>query len=204
MQPHRRNGEVHQWGASRYGFLFRRQVQLKLWHCGFELSPVRLHRQSQCICSQSSARCCVAGSDAPRSARAPRVSLLIITSDDQERSALKRVLDRSNWLCLYARTVQEGIDALAATACGVVVTAHQLHGGCCWKDVLDVTRECPGEPRLIVTCPQPDGPLWAEVLNLGGYDLLIQPFDKREVFQVLTTAWLSWWRSYQATAITSA
>jgi hypothetical protein len=43
------------------------------------------------------------------SARALRVSLMIITSDDHERSALKRVLDRSNWLCLCARTSRKGL-----------------------------------------------------------------------------------------------
>ena len=110
----------------------------------------------------------MAGSDAPEPERALRVSLLIITSDDRQRSALTQVLDRSNWLCRYARTVEEGIEALTTTAYGVVLTAHQLDGGGCWKDVLDVTCECPGEPRLIVTCPRADGSLWAEVLNLGG------------------------------------
>jgi hypothetical protein len=57
--------------------------------------------------------------------------------------------------------------------------------------VLDLTRVLPGEPRLIVTSPRADTLLWAELLNPGGYDVLVQLFDKREVFQVQTNAWLS-------------
>jgi hypothetical protein len=34
--------------------------------------------------------------------------------------------------------------------------------------------------------------MWAEVLNLGAYDVLAQPFDPAEVFRVLTAAWQNW------------
>ena len=34
-----------------------------------------------------------------------------------------------------------------------------------------------------------DEALWAEVLNLGGYDLLASPFDPIEVDRVVTLAW---------------
>jgi DNA-binding response OmpR family regulator len=33
-----------------------------------------------------------------------------------------------------------------------------------------------------------DERLWAEVLNLGAYDLLAKPFDVREVLHAVTTA----------------
>jgi hypothetical protein len=34
--------------------------------------------------------------------------------------------------------------------------------------------------------------LWAEVLNLGGYDLLMKPFEEAEVYRVVGLAWLFW------------
>jgi len=37
-----------------------------------------------------------------------------------------------------------------------------------------------------------DDALWAEVLNLGGYNVLAKPFDSREVFRVVGNAWLHW------------
>ena len=37
-----------------------------------------------------------------------------------------------------------------------------------------------------------DEAFWAEVLNLGAYDVLMKPFDATEVFRVVSLAWLSW------------
>jgi len=51
-----------------------------------------------------------------------------------------------------------------------------------WKDLLGKT------PRLIVTSHAADEALWAEVLNLGGYDVLAQPFDEQEVRRVVAMA----------------
>ena len=45
---------------------------------------------------------------------------------------------------------------------------------------------------LIVTDRLADERLWAEVLNLGGYDLLLKPFDPEEVLRVVNSAWTSW------------
>jgi hypothetical protein len=36
--------------------------------------------------------------------------------------------------------------------------------------------------------------LWAEVLQLGGYDVLLKPFEEEEVARVALAAWLSWKR----------
>jgi DNA-binding response OmpR family regulator len=47
-------------------------------------------------------------------------------------------------------------------------------------------------PLLIVTSRSADDALWAEVLNLGGYNVLAKPFDSREVFHVVANAWLHW------------
>jgi DNA-binding NtrC family response regulator len=45
---------------------------------------------------------------------------------------------------------------------------------------------------LIVTDRLADERLWAEVLNLGGYDLLLKPFDPEELLRVVSSAWASW------------
>jgi DNA-binding response OmpR family regulator len=47
-------------------------------------------------------------------------------------------------------------------------------------------------PLLIVTSPANDHGLWAELLSLGGYDVLIKPFQTDEVLRVLGVA-LDFW-----------
>jgi hypothetical protein len=39
---------------------------------------------------------------------------------------------------------------------------------------------------------QADESLWAEVLNLGGYDVLPKPLVRDEVKRVVTLAWQNW------------
>ena len=63
----------------------------------------------------------------------------------------------------------------------VVICERSLADGD-WKDLLGKTS------RLIVTSCVADEVLWAEVLNLGGYDVLAQPFDELEVRRVVALA----------------
>ncbi|HLJ47142.1 MAG TPA: hypothetical protein VKU01_14090 [Bryobacteraceae bacterium] len=50
-----------------------------------------------------------------------------------------------------------------------------------WRELLD-------HSTLIVTSRVADEALWAEVLNLGGFDVLAQPFDRTEVLRVTDAA----------------
>jgi DNA-binding response OmpR family regulator len=47
-------------------------------------------------------------------------------------------------------------------------------------------------PLIIVTSQFADECLWAEVLNLGGYDVLAKPFDSFEVIWLMSMAWRRW------------
>jgi hypothetical protein len=61
-----------------------------------------------------------------------------------------------------------------------------------WKDVLAAGQGATREPLLIVTSLRADDRLWSEVLNLGGFDLLMKPFDKNEFSRVVEMAWRHW------------
>ena len=69
----------------------------------------------------------------------------------------------------------------------VILTEAALPDGR-WQDVLHLVRECPYETEVIVTDRQADACFWAEVLNLGAYDLLAQPFYEPEVRRILYNA----------------
>lgn len=73
----------------------------------------------------------------------------------------------------------------------VIVCERQLPDGD-WRDVLALALDLPHPPAVIVTCRHADEYLWAEVLNLGGYDVLAKPFDEREVIRSLGLAWARW------------
>jgi DNA-binding NtrC family response regulator len=61
-----------------------------------------------------------------------------------------------------------------------------------WRDLLHKTSQMTNAPNLIVASRLADERLWADVLNEGGYDLLLTPFDSNEVVRILTQAWQDW------------
>jgi DNA-binding NtrC family response regulator len=70
----------------------------------------------------------------------------------------------------------------------VVLAESEFPDGKNWRDFLEQMNRMPAPPPLIVFSPHADERLWAEVLNLGGYDLLLQPFDADETIRVLGLA----------------
>jgi len=109
-------------------------------------------------------------------------------------SAIKVLLICPSGSDILAGILRAGNCAVRTTnrflgACGqlssdgnpVVICERSLPDGD-GKDLLGKT------PRLIVTSDAADEALWAEVLNLGGYDVLAQPFDEQEVRRVVAMA----------------
>jgi DNA-binding response OmpR family regulator len=79
------------------------------------------------------------------------------------------------------------ITYIRETEFRLVVCEQDLPDGS-WKEILAATAAVADPPSLIVTSRLADDRLWAEVLNLGGYDVLAQPFDREEVRRVAMLA----------------
>jgi len=58
--------------------------------------------------------------------------------------------------------------------------------------VLEHLNALPKAPSLIVSSTLADEHLWAEVLNLGAWDVLAKPFDRFEVIRSVKLAWDHW------------
>ncbi len=73
-------------------------------------------------------------------------------------------------------------------ATGVVISACELPDAN-WKEALQEMQRKSVLLPMIVVSRLADERLWAEVLNLGGYDVLATPFDTKEVLHSVTLAW---------------
>ncbi len=131
------------------------------------------------------------------------VTVLTLSSLEEDHSNLGAILSRSNWRVYHARNCQEALDLLQQERIPVLVCERDLADGC-WKDVLNQLWDCQSPPMLIVTSRHADDHLWAEVLNLGGYDVLAKPFAAEEVIRIISLAWLQWKQRFRAAAVTSA
>ena len=119
------------------------------------------------------------------------VIVLTVTDSPETLSDLTRILERSNWRIRSARSCQEALGFLKAHPLPVIVCERKLPDGN-WADLYTCLDSLSEPPTLIVTSPHADQGLWAEVLNLGGYDVLPQPFERAEVVRVVSLAWLRW------------
>jgi DNA-binding NtrC family response regulator len=122
----------------------------------------------------------------------PRTStmLLAVGACREDQVFLKQVFRDTNWELREARTYRDALMILCNDRMPVVICQSCLPDGN-WKDILSQVAVLPDAPRLIVTSREPES-LWAEVLNMGGYDVLTTPFDKNEVMRAVSRAWQSW------------
>lgn len=115
-----------------------------------------------------------------------RFSVLSVSPMPEDHLMLRQVLDSALWKVSGVATRHSAIERLRASAVSVIVCESVLDDGT-WKDILDYNQAGSHAPPLIVTSRLADEYLWAEVLNLGGYDVLPKPFNDREVRHVLQT-----------------
>lgn len=114
-------------------------------------------------------------------------TILAVFPVGDDRTTLMNIFGGSTWKLLFTSTLQETQTALSVRP-GVVISGVRLSDGHGWNDLLREmqTMGCP--PPLIVSDRLADARLWADVLNLGGYDLLTKPFDAKEVHHAVSTA----------------
>jgi DNA-binding NtrC family response regulator len=111
-----------------------------------------------------------------------------IASHENHRR-LQTILRLPEWKVQVVQNLRGLSAAVRTCSCGVVITDAQLLDGHTWKDVLDDLERSSNRPQLIVADRLANEALWAEVLNLGAYDLLMTPFDPAEVQRVVSLAW---------------
>jgi DNA-binding response OmpR family regulator len=119
------------------------------------------------------------------------VTVLAVHPSAEDQHSLREIFQHSNWNVQFARDRREAVVALKGQRQAIVICEALLPDGD-WKDILRETAAMPAAPPIIVTSTHADDWLWAEVLNLGGYDVLAKPFDLKEVVRVTSLAWLHW------------
>jgi DNA-binding response OmpR family regulator len=121
------------------------------------------------------------------------VPVLLVSARRSDRASLHRILRRPAWKLLVSPNYREALTFLRQNRIPVVICDNELPDGN-WRLLLDSLADLTDPPNLIVSSRLADERLWAEVLNLGGYDVLPTPFDTNEVLRVTFMAWQFWER----------
>lgn len=113
---------------------------------------------------------------------------LVVTSIDEDSAFLGSIFAQCSWDLDSVSSVRDSTQYLQHHLPGLLICDERLEDGD-WKAVLDLLSKVDGPPQMIVTSRLADECLWAEVLNLGGFDVLAKPFDASEVVRVVCAAW---------------
>jgi DNA-binding NtrC family response regulator len=117
--------------------------------------------------------------------------LLGVSSRREDHALLQWIFHDTNWELREARGYREALTILCNDRMPVIVCECCMPDGN-WQDVLGQIVVLPNSPRLIVAACEGNERVGAEVLNLGGYDVLARPFDKTEVLRSVSRAWQNW------------
>ncbi|HVP45040.1 MAG TPA: hypothetical protein VMT32_00605 [Bryobacteraceae bacterium] len=120
-------------------------------------------------------------------------SVLLVSFCAEDQVALCQILAHPNWQLHGCASCGQALAFLRRQQVPVVVCEGNHPDGD-WRDLLNGTQELPLPPSVLVCSRTADECLWAEVLNLGGCDVLVQPFEHDEVLRVAYMAWQGWKR----------
>jgi len=121
----------------------------------------------------------------------PEIHVLSVSKNAEDHVTLRRILSGLPWVVSAAANCRQAVKQLSREKISVIFCESLLEDGT-WKSMLRQISGKAHPPLLVVTSRVADEHLWAEVLNLGGYDVLAKPFNPEEVRHVCTTAslWL--------------
>jgi DNA-binding NtrC family response regulator len=119
----------------------------------------------------------------------PCARILSVSRRQTDHTVLRRIIDDTQWRLTSAASCREAFEKLCDAYPLVVFSDSSLPDGT-WKDIFELLSRF-DEPHsfLVVASSLADERLWSEVLNLGGYDVLMKPLIEAEVRRVLDSIW---------------
>ena len=115
------------------------------------------------------------------------VSALLAGAYEEDRLLVRDVFRKSGWRLFEAAVRRRATECLKRHTVHVVIVKSDMPDWR-WQEALNHLRCLAHPPLLIVTSRTADEYLWAEVLNIGGWDVLSQPFERDEVVRVVASA----------------
>ncbi len=108
------------------------------------------------------------------------VSALLVGAYEWDRQLVQEIFNESGWKLYEAQDRHRALRCLDRYPIDVVIAETNVPEWS-WKHVLRDLQDRQQPTQLIVTSRHADDRLWAEALNLGAFDVLAQPFDRKEV-----------------------
>jgi DNA-binding NtrC family response regulator len=132
---------------------------------------------------------------------------VLLVLPPHRRSELLRLLEGKDLQLFLASDFKEARQKLkGSTAYDVVLADAELTDGS-WRDILQFILDSRRSCEMIVCSRCGDEQLWAEVLQCGAYDMLVEPYERQEVHRIIQSAidnqYMRRFTQYPMTAVAS-
>jgi len=110
--------------------------------------------------------------------------ILAVVPAAEDRLLLRQILSSAIFDLCLAETFEQASSLIQRKGFDLIVTERFLSEKYSWKHVLQSAHQSRNTP--VIVCDRlADERLWAEVLNMGGYDVLMKPLNPTEVLRVV-------------------
>ena len=117
-----------------------------------------------------------------------KAAKILLVLPPQRRSRLLKVLEGKELQIFLASDFHEARQKISGpTSYDLLLADAELPDGS-WRDLLQLILESKIPSEMIVCSRCGDEELWAEVLQCGAYDLLVEPFERQEVHRIIENA----------------
>jgi DNA-binding NtrC family response regulator len=123
--------------------------------------------------------------------REETLRILIVSPREDDYALLRRAFGYVGWRSHSVATCRDALAFLRWNRVAVLICDSELPDGN-WKEILHGISDLACAPGLIVASRAADAGLWAEVLNLGGCDLLVKPLDIVDASWAIQATWRHW------------
>ena len=110
--------------------------------------------------------------------------IAFLSKSEADCRTLREVAGLVSQSVVSCTDVQQARRTIRLHAPKIVVCEVQQSGS--WQELLEEAQAA--RCLMLVVSRHPDERLWAEVLNLGGFDVLALPFDREELRRALSSA----------------
>ncbi len=118
---------------------------------------------------------------------APRFSCVFLGCSGEDYQVASAYLDAAH-VRLRRADYLEDADLLLADGESTVLLTEAAFPGGTWQDALALKMRRHPQATLVVTAAHADERLWLDVLDQGGYDLVLKPFIADELVRILANA----------------
>jgi DNA-binding NarL/FixJ family response regulator len=113
-----------------------------------------------------------------------RIGVLALSIPLIDRFLLERLGERHSWSLRIADSPREGFH-LASQRHFEVILCDRHQPGYPWREVMDRLAEISPRSCILLVSPVNDDYLWGDVLQHGGYDILIRPLREVAVLHAI-------------------